>query len=220
MQQLPNGADDTNATVKQIIDPANAGIVERDLENPAIFTYKLPCALDLRDVQPTVALNVVNDAVAQLIRQICYRLKDAVILDSSGTRLDDSVDDADDDLAVAARGFHTALALLGEIASILSVDSLENVAAPALTDCMKRVNAFLDEYDKDRSVNEESYLGKTAVSVQRPALFDRAVRLLSEVDTLFAENSRPAFGRAQVNWFDRVLLFCRDEMRWGKSHGA
>jgi hypothetical protein len=135
--------------VKQLIDIADAGTLVNEADHPECFTFSLPCEIDLSTAQGAVALNLVNDKVAVLIRHISNALPDAVIIASAGSLI------KPEHYAAAAvkisAVFQTALSLLGEIASILSVDSLQDVASPALTDCMKRINLFLDEHDKDRS---------------------------------------------------------------------
>lgn len=152
--------EDRLPIVKQRIDIANAGKLEQEAGHPECFTFYLPCEIDLSTAQGAVALNLVNDQVAVLIRHISNAIPDAVIIASAGSLMD-----ADPAVHPTLRNPHrfsetwqrdTAMSLLGEIASILSVDSLENVAAPALTDCLKRINEFLDKYDPDRSAQEQA----------------------------------------------------------------
>ena len=149
--------EDGLAIVKGKIDIANAGELEQEPGHPEWFTFSLPCELDITHAPAPVGLNMVNERIAALIRHISFVLPDAVIIASAGSLMESEVKETDDPVIVL---FHTALALLGEIASILAVDSLENVAAPALTDCMRRINAFLNEHDKDRSAMSQAVSGE------------------------------------------------------------
>lgn len=144
--------EDRLPIVKQRIDIANAGKLEQEAGHSECFTFSLPCEIDLSQATGPVGLNLVNDQVAILIRHISNAIPDAVIIASAGCLMESEDPVKTDDPVMVL--FHTALFLLREIDAILAVYSLEKVAAPALTDCMRRINAFLDEHDKDRSAME------------------------------------------------------------------
>jgi hypothetical protein len=150
--------EDRTSLIKQRIDIADAGKLEQDRDHLAIFTFSLPCEIDLSTAQGVVALNLANDKVAALIRHISNAVPDAVIIASSGSLVDsDSVIGPDTDVIESSAAFETALSLLGEIAFLLPADrsdlSGNALATPAITDCLRRISLFFDECDKDRSAD-------------------------------------------------------------------
>jgi hypothetical protein len=144
------------AFVKQLIDIANAGKLEQEDGHPECFTFSLPCELDLENAQPTVALNLCNDAVARLVRHISHVLPDAVIISSAGSLID-----AESIATVAVEVntlLYTALSLLGEAQKIMAFDEADcpHVVLSDWQDWNRRAVEFLNEHEKGRSAQAQA----------------------------------------------------------------
>lgn len=150
--------EDRLPIVKQRIDIANAGWLKQAAGHPECFTFFLPCEMDLSSAQGAVALNMVNDKIAVLIRHISNAIPDAVIIASTGSLITaDSGIVADPDVVQETK-FDTAMALLGEAQKIMGFDDKDfpHVVLSDWQDWDQRTKEFLDKYDPDRSAQEQA----------------------------------------------------------------
>jgi hypothetical protein len=94
MQFTCDPTEDNLPLIKQRIDIVNAGTLTVEDGHRECFTFSIPCELDLTAAVGQVALNLVNDHVAALIRHIGAVLPDAVIIASAGYPVEEVCDNA------------------------------------------------------------------------------------------------------------------------------
>ena len=84
--------EDNLPLIKQRIDIAHVGTLTVKDGHPECFTFSMPCEIDLSSAVGLVAINLINDRVAGLIRHISAVIPDAVIIASAGCPVEEVPD--------------------------------------------------------------------------------------------------------------------------------